>query len=226
MKFFRHISYFFYLLCNWGPKIALFSLKEEIRGERKYKINTTDFHNLSGLKIKGKHLHQATEYMPVNYRLLETLLQQMPPEAKKGSFTDVGCGKGRALCVAAHYGFKKLEGIDFAKELAGAAEANLAATKILYPELKYNVRWEDLDDFSVKDDTTCIFIFNPFGEKLIRKLMQKIQLSKAGTRQPLYVIYVSPLFKDLFLQDGFQVVKQTRLMNMIEGVLLKKSGSS
>ena len=104
-----------YIATNWGLQIALFTLRQEWRGEKKYKINTTAFSDLSRFKITGNQLTHATEYMPVNYFTIEHLFTHLPKQARQGSLLDIGCGKGRAMCVAASYGFQKVIGIDFAK---------------------------------------------------------------------------------------------------------------
>ena len=110
-------------------QIALFTLRQEWRGEKKYKINTTAFSDLSRFKITGNQLAHATEYMPVNYFTIEQLFTHLPKQARQGSLLDIGCGKGRAMGVAASFGFQKVIGIDFAKEMIDAAEKNLTVTK-------------------------------------------------------------------------------------------------
>ena len=87
-------------------------IRHEIKGEKKYGINTTGADELKKLKKKGIDVSHATMYMPVSYQLLEETLLQIPGDNKK-HFFDIGCGKGRAMCVAAHYGFAKISGIDF-----------------------------------------------------------------------------------------------------------------
>ena len=141
MKILQQIRYFFYIAANWGIGIGLFTLKEELKGEKKYRINSTSYNKLSRFTITGNQLAHATEYMPVNYFTIEQLLAHIPENAKQGTFLDIGCGKGRAICVAAYFGFGNVLGIDFAKEMIDAAEKNLKQTKLFYPQFQYTLLW-------------------------------------------------------------------------------------
>lgn len=197
-----------------------FTLLTEWKGEKKYKINTTSFSDLKKMHIKGSNLIHATDYMPVNYHVLETILKRLPANALTGTFTDIGCGKGRALCVAAFHGFKKLQGIDIAKELLDDAEKNLASVKKRKPEILYELHWMDLTGFVLLPNTSCLFLFNPFDEELTRMLLQKIHYWKQNQTQPLYVIYATPLFAGLFFDTGFKMVFNYRSGKLFEGMLL------
>ena len=50
MKFF---TYFIYIASNWNIRIAWHILLQEIKGEKKYRINTTGKDTLESLEEKG-----------------------------------------------------------------------------------------------------------------------------------------------------------------------------
>lgn len=220
MKVIQQIRYFWYIASNWGLTIGLFSLYHEIRGERKYKISTTAYHHLSAFQLAQGNLQHATEYMPVNYLILELLLQNLPATAFAGRFLDIGCGKGRALCVATHAGFTKLTGIDFAKELIDDAEKNIHQTKQLFPLVQYNLLWADISTFDIEPDTSTFFLFNPFDEVLIKKTVDKIIHSQTLHPRPVYILYASPRFEQHFFEAGFDVIARVKKLNFLEGVFL------
>lgn len=222
MKLLRHIQYFLYIAANWGIRIGLFTLKEELKGEKKYRINTTSYSNLSRYKITGNQLAHATEYMPVNYFTLEQLLSHLPDNATKGVFLDIGCGKGRAMCVAASYGFKKVTGIDFAKQLIDAAEKNLAQTKDLHPSLEYSLLWKDVVSFEIGHEVSTVFMFNPFDEILMQTVIRKINDSHRLHPRSVYILYASPRHEELFFAENYDVVFRIKKFNYLEGVILLK----
>ena len=138
MKFFTYIKYFFFLLYSWNFRVAWYMMRQEIKGEKKYNINTTGADELLKLEAMGIDITHATIYMPVSYNLLEDIFQHLtanPINPKPlnpnplNHFLDIGCGKGRALCMAAHLGFKKVTGLDFSKDLCEIATENLTITK-------------------------------------------------------------------------------------------------
>ncbi|MEI9958837.1 MAG: hypothetical protein WDM90_21565 [Ferruginibacter sp.] len=73
MKFFSYIKYFFYLAIKWDIKIARYIIKQEIKGEKKYGINTTGADELRALEKRGIDTDHSTIYMPVSYDLLEEI---------------------------------------------------------------------------------------------------------------------------------------------------------
>lgn len=198
-------------------------MKQELKGEKKYGINTTSANDLAEFQIKGNQLSHATEYMPVNYFTIENVLQHLPESAKQGTFLDIGCGKGRALCVAAAYGFTRLYGIDFARQLIEQAEQNLSLTKQRFPSLKYELSWSDISTLEINKDVSTVFLFNPFNEILMKKIIQKINSSLQQYPRELYVLYCSPRHEELFFAVGYDVLYRIKKFNFLEGVVLSKN---
>lgn len=222
MKLFQYINYFFYIATNWGLRIGLFTIFSEVKGEKKYQINSTSFNNLSDFNIKGDQLKHGTEYMPVSYFTIEEMLSRLPKEIKKEIFLDIGCGKGRALCVAAHFGFTNLKGIDFAKEMIDISEINLKKTRELFPDLNYELSWSDVSDLVIEKNVSAIFLFNPFKQKVMEMVIEKMNDSLKKHPRPIYVLYASPQNIELFYHQGFDVLFRVKKLNYLEGVILKK----
>jgi SAM-dependent methyltransferase len=221
MKFFIYIKYFFYLAYNWNIVIAWYIIRQEIKGEKKYGINTTGADELNKLEKQGVDISHATIYMPVSYLLLEEIFQQLP-EIPRNHFLDIGCGKGRALCVAAHQGFKQVTGLDFARDLCEAAKENLSITKQKLPELIYEVINNDAFYFEIPDDVDCIFFFNPFDEIIMSGVVNNIFTSLQNNPRKINIIYVNPLHKELFLKAGFTEKWYSKKMKYLEASLLEK----
>jgi hypothetical protein len=56
----KYLKYFFYIATNWNISIAWHIIRNEIRGEKKYGINTTGADNLKSLEkryFSCHHLH-------------------------------------------------------------------------------------------------------------------------------------------------------------------------
>ncbi len=219
MKLIRYIHYFFYIGINWGWTIAAVILKQEITGEKKYRIDTTGADELKQLKKSGIDISHATIYMPVSYSLIEKTLAQIDPSNKK-HFLDIGCGKGRALCVAAHYGFNKLTGIDISEALCAAAIKNLNNTKQQLPAIHYTVTTQDAAAMGVPVDTDCIFLFNPFDEVIMKKVVTGIIKSLVTSPRQLTVIYTNPLHKNLFTDNNFEEVYYSKTLQYFEVSIL------
>lgn len=201
--------------------MACFSAWHEFRGEMKYKITTTGNQKLDGLSISGNNRLSATEYMPVNYALLEDLLSHLPQEAKDGIFLDIGCGKGRALCVAAANGFNRVAGVDIAKELISAAKSNLQSIQNQFKTTESSLHWADVVDYDIPNDVTCVFLFNPFEQNIVESVVRKLLESRRKSNTLLYVLYASPQHAESFLHNGFTRIYQVKKAGFIEAQILR-----
>lgn len=219
MKFFTYINYFYFLLDNWNLKVAWYMIRQEIKGEKKYGINTTGADELIKLEKLGIDISHATIYMPVSYVLLEDIFKQLG-SATKNHFLDIGCGKGRAMCIAAYHGFVKLTGIDISKDLCDAAKKNLEITKQNFKTTEYTIINNDAFYFEIPGDVDCIFLFNPFDEIIMSGVVQNILSSFQKHPRLINVIYVNPLHKELFLKAGFSETWHFKKMKYIEAVIL------
>jgi SAM-dependent methyltransferase len=220
IKFFSYIKYFFYLTFKWDIKIAMHLLKHEVKGEKKHGINTTGTDELKSLEEKGIDIDHSTIYMPVSYDLLEEICPH-PLKGGKNHFLDIGCGKGRALCVAAHYGFKKVTGLDFSKDLCIAAEENLAITQQKFTDLQYKVINNDAFYFEIPKDVDCIFMFNPFDDIIMSGVAANILESFEANPRTITLIYANPLYKQELLDVGFKQIYHTQKMIYLEAVILE-----
>jgi SAM-dependent methyltransferase len=222
MHFINYLQYFFYLAHNWNIRIATHIISHEIKGEKKYEIFSTGADELDALDKKGIDIEHATIYMPASYDLLEEIFTKANISAYN-HFIDIGCGKGRALCVAAHYGVKKLTGVELSKEFCDASKLNLIKTKQFFPLLEFKIYNNDAFYFEIPDDTDCIFMFNPFDDVIMSGVIENIEQSSERNPRDITVIYINPMQKHLFLESGFQQLYHQKKMNYLEAIVLKKS---
>ena len=228
MKFLTYIKYFYFLFINWNIKIAWIMIRQEIAGEKKYGINTTGADELYKLEKQGIDISHATIYMPVSYTLIEEIFNQLDSDKQQTTnnkpqihFLDIGCGKGRALCVAAHQGFKKVTGLDFARDLCEAAKENLSITKQQIQKFEYKIINNDAFYFEIPDDVDCIFFFNPFDEIIMSGVVNNIAKSLQNHPRKISIIYINPLHKEYFLKAGFTETWYSKKMKYLEASILK-----
>lgn len=217
-----YIKYFYYLGINWNWKLATVLILQEIKGEKKYGINTTGADELEGLAKNAIDISHATIYMPVSYNLLENVLTHIP-ENCRNHFLDIGCGKGRALCVAAYNGFKKISGIDFSAIFCDEAIKNLLITQNKTAPFLHNVMHKNVLNYKIPADVDCLFLFNPFDGKMMQHLVNKISRSLQQSPRLLYIIYANPLHINLFINEGFKQIFYTKRMKYFEVTILTKN---
>jgi SAM-dependent methyltransferase len=220
LKVFSYLHYFFYVGFNWNFRIAFNIIKQEIAGEKKYGINTTGADELKDLTKLGIDTSHATMYMPISYLLLEEIFRQLPTTANM-HFLDIGCGKGRALCVAAEYGYTNISGIDFSKQFCDDARNNLQQTQVKFPAIKYTIVVVDAMNYDIPATADCIFLFNPFDVVVMAAVVYNIMESARENPREIVVAYANPLYQDLFFEEGFTEVFHTKEMKYLEAAILK-----
>jgi SAM-dependent methyltransferase len=217
----KYTTYHNYLAKNWNKKVAKYIIKNEEIGELKYSINTTGIDDLKKLKKSGIDIFHASIYMPVPYDMLEEIFTTINI-SNYAHFLDIGCGKGRAMVVANHFGVKKISGIDFSKDLCEAATANFDGIKKHFPKTKIKIYHNDAFYFKIEKDVDCIFMFNPFDDIIMSGVLENIEISLQKKPRKMTIIYINPVDKELMFANGFKEIYHVKKMRYLEASVLLK----
>ena len=218
MRAIPYLKYFFYIAWHWNPIIAIHILFHEIKGEKKYGIDTIGIDNLE--QLENDQIDHATIYMPAIYSMLEVVFEKINI-ASFNHLLDIGCGKGRAICVAAAKGCKKVSGIDFSKDLCMDALQNLTIIQQKQPLLLAKIINNDAYTYAIPEDVDCIFLFNPFDDYLMEGVVEQIKKSLLTNPRMITIIYANPLCKSHFIDAGFKETFHRKKMHYIEVSVLK-----
>ncbi len=224
MKFLYYFKYFYFISKNWNAKLAAFTVYHEIKGEKKYKIDTVKINRLQDEIIDSENLSHASIYQGTNYYLIEKAFEYLKDEKVNTGLVDFGCGKGRILVVAAYYGFKSITGIDFSRSLCVEAESNIEKISSFFPGTDFNIMCDDVSHYKIENNKNCFFFFNPFDEVIMLKVVKKLLLSLKENSRKIYIIYVNPLHKEIFQSAGFEEEYYFIKMEYLEFSILSKEG--
>jgi SAM-dependent methyltransferase len=219
-KFFNFIRLFFFISFNWNIRLAWFTVYHEIRGERKYKINTSKIEQLQNFHIKGNNIEHAEIYQGANYYLLEKIFDHLQTIEVNQNILDFGCGKGRVLTVAPYYGFTKITGVEFAKELCDIARKNIVPVQQKFPDKIFNVIHANAADYQIEEDTNVFFFFNPFDEVVMLRVVKKILSSIKTFPREAYAVYINPVHIEIFMSAGFEQIYFFKKMKYIQVSIL------
>lgn len=222
MNFFYYFKYFFFIARNWNPRLAVFTVYHEIRGERKYHINTIEIDEFRYEKIGSINLFHASIYQGTNYFVLEKAFEYLKNKNANNAILDFGSGKGRIMVVAAHYGFKNITGVDFSESLCREADYNIEKIKPFFPATNFKIICDDATDYAIENDTDVFFFFNPFDEVVMLQVVKNVLFSLKQNARKVYIIYVNPLHKEIFLSAGFEEEYFFRKMEFLEFSILSK----
>lgn len=167
---------------------------------------------IPGRFLKTGHAHDrhSTAYFGVAPSVFHALLkrwQRTKPVARIDEFTflDLGAGMGRAILLAAEFPFRKVIGVELNPILAGIARRNLdtwrAAGRVLAPA---KVIRGDAVSSRLPAGPCLVFLFNPFGPSVMRRLVKRLAIHYADRPGQLDLLYVNnEQDREIGLQSGF-----------------------
>jgi SAM-dependent methyltransferase len=119
------------------------------------------------------------------------------------TFIDLGSGKGRTLLMASDYPFRRIVGVELLPALNDAALDNL--TKYQSEAQKcfaIESICRDATDFTFPAEPILLFLFNPFTESGLRRVISNLERSLREHPREIYVLYHNPLLEHVMAESG------------------------
>lgn len=166
-----------------------------------YRIDSAGIQELDGLTLKGPHHADATYYQTITMRGLRRALSSLPIDCHRYVFIDIGSGKGRVVLMASRSPFKRVIGVEFAREFHDAALKNATSMRWKRKCGAVEFVWADAVDFEFPDEPCVLFLFNPFGEAMLRGVLKNVQRSIDIHGRDIFVIYIYPKHEGAILSQ-------------------------
>ena len=120
------------------------------------------------------------------------------------TFIDLGSGKGRALLLAAMYPFYEVHGVEVQPALHHIAEQNIA--NFDFPGQQCRNVWSrclDARDYEFPNTPIVLYLFNPFPDYVMEKVIKNLKESLRENPREVYVIYNAPWEREVLDRSGF-----------------------
>nr|WP_294520734.1 class I SAM-dependent methyltransferase [uncultured Rhodopila sp.] len=163
--------------------------------DARHDVDTDGEIPISRLDMPADIAARAERYMPTDERVLEVAVAFAGIDPARFSFVDLGCGKGRALILAAQLRFRRLIGVEIVPALADIARANLARLGVAA-----EVQTADAARFVFPPGPVVLFLFNPFKAATLGAVIEAL---RAAPGPELVVIYYAPDHGKLLDASGF-----------------------
>ena len=210
MKIAIYLYYFFRSVFLRGLFNSLRLLRAESFYEKRFGIKTA--------KIKKSNSIEFFHYQGASYQQLIRILTDLFPLTKECDFVDIGCGKGRAIFVAESTGYNHLTGFELDDSLLLEALENLKIYPLKRKESQIEFKHANALNYSYKNARTLYFLFNPFNEDVLRKVIHKIKKESASET---WFIYMNPQYPAPFKEAGMQLVKKFKTRFYTEAAIYK-----
>lgn len=142
----------------------------------------------------------AMPYVPSRAHALRQVLGGLPLP-RSGTFVDLGCGKGRAMILAAEAGFARIRGVELSPRLAAVARANLQRVAHRFPHAAFAVEQGDLGDLVVLPTDQVFYAFHPCERSVLGRAMTRIASSLRAHPREAWVVWQDNLAADFTLPE-------------------------
>lgn len=189
----------------------------DTRFDRRYGVDTGGLHDdVATLGASGPHLADANGYEAVQFGVFRTILRTAAIDTSRYVFVDYGCGKGRALLLAAECGFESVVGVELAPALHTVAVRNVEAYRRRCPgSPRIDVCLGDAADLPLPPNNALLFFYNPFREAVCRKVLTNIERAYRQRPRNLVVAYRNPVHAQVFDETEFlRPVVRNRIFNL------------
>jgi len=141
-----------------------------------------------GLESKAD-LTKCSRYVPSFASCVRDVLDRLEKDVdfSSGNLVDMGSGKGKVLFVASDYGFKKIIGVEYSKDLHVICENNIQRIGANDRIFSLNI---DGSTYQPEPDNLIYYFFNPFKGELLDACLKNIICSDIPFDG--YLIYASP----------------------------------
>lgn len=127
----------------------------------------------------GTSYMHGTRYEACSEDAVRWAIENCGLRLEETRFTDVGCGKGRALVLAAQYPFKEVVGVEYSPDLAETARRNMSR---IDPGGRWSVICTDAVAYDFPDGDLLAFFYNPFDWVIYEKVVNKLATVRGRVR--------------------------------------------
>lgn len=162
--------------------------------DRKYGTDTSRNVGLGGLTIESAHVSASNQYQAIYGKRFGEIMDAAAVAHESFVFLDLGSGKGKALLLASSFPFKRIVGIEFARELHEVALRNIAIYRNPGQRCRdIALMCQDAMEYEFPEEPLFVFLNNPFGPAILGPVLANLRRSLQRAPRPTVVAYVNPL---------------------------------
>lgn len=147
------------------------------------------------------------ESKPFDHSSIDCVFEEIKALPCEKSFMDIGCGKGQILLMAVMSGMVKVRGIEWNSQIAEICRNNMSTLHIDADIISGDAtEYKDIDEYSI------FFLYNPFGEKAVQKVVRNILESRERRSRDIFLVYGNPFYHKTVIADGnVRLYRQVRV---------------
>jgi SAM-dependent methyltransferase len=139
----------------------------------------------------------AIPYEPIQTFMFHRILSEVRAERRDYTFLDLGSGKGRAVLLAATYGFAKVVGVELSGDLHVIAQRNVRSfTSRVGAVAPIELVCGDARTYPLPRENLVLFLYNPFIGDVLEDVAAQIERRLSAGLGDLWLLYRNPQCAD------------------------------
>lgn len=149
---------------------------------------------LAGLDIESENQPRGVDYAPTRSRCFRKLMENLD-FSDNSVFVDLGSGKGRVLCMASKFPFKRVVGVEFSHYLCEEARRYVSMFREkmkIGADTDIEIVESDVVDYEINDDENVFYLFHPFDATVLGRVLSNLSISLEKKPREMWLIYQNP----------------------------------
>jgi SAM-dependent methyltransferase len=199
------------LLGDWLLPSRYRARRQDREFDARFGVETSGVVGLERLQIESPNRRHGVWHEQSRPAAFHGLLKRLPIRHEEFVFVDFGSGKGRALLMASEYPFKRLVGVEFARELHEAARENVRRYRSATQRCRqFELHCLDAVEYEVPREPTVFYFYNPFDAVVLAQVLDNIRRSLAECPREVFVVYLNSLHGEQVRRAGFREISRGR----------------
>jgi SAM-dependent methyltransferase len=196
----------------------MFGMRRALRHTLSFLLSQTrsDFDRRHGVATSGSvepaaagitdpiSLENAINYEPTDEAVMRHILGYVATHFNPAelTFVDMGCGKGRALLMAARLPFIEAVGVEISASHCHWAVSNVARYRPAGEPWRTKIRIcnSNATEFDFPNTDLLVYLFNPFRGPVLRAVLDRLAEFQRRTERKVHLLLCSPRSEDQLLE--------------------------
>jgi len=181
--------------------VRLVSFAGEWLVDLRYGIRTRGFLDNRTTLNRSAAFNDSNHYQAISVRGFRGTIRSAEVVPATHAFVDLGCGRGRAMLLAAEQGFARVIGVELDPRLVEEARANVRRWQQRHPAMlgrpELEVREGDAAQTDFLHMPLLVWLYNSFGPDTLRAVLERLIDSWRSAPRPITLCYFNPVHADV-----------------------------
>ena len=142
----------------------------------------------------------VNRYETADAAAIARAIESVGIDASRFTFVDLGCGKGKPVIIAAGCPFRRVIGVDISPPVVAIARKNIGLCGLAG---RVELVVADAVGYDIPAGPVLIYLFNPFPERIVTLVMEKlVRRLAAFPDEPIVIVYMNPEHAHVIEQTG------------------------